>query len=654
MATIRTAIALYDGVTSPLHSMQKAMNIVLNSFEAMQRASSNAVDVSAIQEARDELARAETAFDSIEQSIRDADNQQQKFNSSIRAGSSAADGLWNKLKGIAATVGGLTALKKLVDLSDSMASTKARLNLIVDDGGSVADLEKKIMASAQRSRASYLSTAKAVSQMGLMAGDAFANNDELIAFTETLNKQFVIAGANAAGAEAATLQLTQAMASGVLRGEELNSVFEQAPNVIQSIADYLDVPIGQIRTMASEGQITADIVKNAMISATDEVNAKFESMPLTWGQVFTQAGNIALQVLQPLLNGINWLANNISIIGPAVLGLAGAFAVFQIAAHWTQIAAAATAIYHGVVNFLSIGFGVLTGNTAAASAAVFTFNSALLANPIVWVVMLIMALIGALYAGVAAYNKFTGAGVSATGIIGGAFAVLGAFLINSFIVPLQNGFAMIANFLGNVFNNPIAAVKVAFYDMCLTVIGYITKLAHAIENLLNKIPGVTVDITSGLDNFYAGLEQAQQKVKDESGWVEYVQKMDFIDYSDAASAGYKFGEGIADKISGAFNLGGVEAFDLGNTLDGIYGNTGDTANNTAATADALDMNNEELKLLREIAEREAINRFTTAEIKVEMNNQNTISGTEDLDGIISELEKKVEEAMIEASEGVHI
>ena len=653
MATIRTAIALYDGVTSPLHSMQKAMNIVLNSFEAMQRASSNAVDVSAIQEARDELARAETAFDSIEQSIRDADNQQQKFNGSIRAGSTAADGLWNKLKGIAATMGGLTALKKLVDLSDSMASTKARLNLIVDDGGSVEALEQKIMASAQRSRASYLSTAKAVSQMGLMAGDAFANNNELIAFTETLNKQFVIAGANAAGAEAATLQLTQAMASGVLRGEELNSVFEQAPNVIQSIADYLDVPIGQIRTMASEGQISADIVKNAMFAAADDINAKFESMPMTWGQVFTQAGNIALQALQPLLNGINWLANNISIIGPAVLGLAGAFAVFQIAAHWTQIAAAATAIYHGVVNFLSIGFGVLTGNTAAASAAVFTFNSALLANPIVWVVMLIMALIGALYAGVAYYNKFTGAGVSATGIIGGAFAVLGAFLINSFIVPLQNGFAMIANFLGNVFNNPIAAVKVAFYDMCLTVIGYITKLAHAIENLLNKIPGVTVDITSGLDNFYAGLEQAQQKVKDESGWVEYVQKMDFIDYSDAASAGYKFGEGIADKISGAFNLGGVEAFDLGNTLDGIYGNTGDTANNTAATADALDITEEDLSYLRDIAEREAINRFTTAEIKVEQNNTNYIDKETDLDGIMDAWANDFAEKLDVSEEGVH-
>ena len=178
--------------------------------------------------------------------------------------------------------------------------------------------------------------------------------------------------------------------------------------MIQSIADYLGVSIGEIRGMAAEGQITADIVKNAMFAAADDVNAKFSSMPMTWGQVFTMASNVALQVLQPLLNGINWLANNISIIGPLVLGLGAAFAVFQIAAHWTQIAAAATAIYHGVVNFLSIGFGILTGNTAAASAAVFTFNSALLANPIVWVVMLIMVLIAALYAGVAAYNNSPG------------------------------------------------------------------------------------------------------------------------------------------------------------------------------------------------------------------------------------------------------
>lgn len=653
MATIRAAIQIYDRMSRPLQTMSRGMNTLINAMEAAQGTFDHGFDSSVLQQVREDIAEATVGFDQMEQQIRQADTAQNRFNDRIQEGSDNAGGLLKQIKNIAVAVGGLTAIKKLVDLSDDMASTKARLNLLVDDGGSVGELEKKIMASAQRSRASYLTTAKAISQMGLMAADAFNSNDELIRFTETLNKQFVIGGAGAQQMEAAMLQLTQAMASGVLRGEELNSIFENAQPVVQSIADYLDVPVGKIRTMAAEGQITAGIVKNALLEASEAVDKQFSSMPMTWGQVFTMASNIALQVLQPLLNGINWLANNISIIGPAVLGLGAAFLVFQVAAHWTQIAAAATAIYHGVVNFLSIGFGILTGNTAAASAAVFTFNSALLANPIVWVVMLIAVLIGALYAGVAAYNKFTGAGVSATGIIGGAFAVLGAFLFNSFIVPLQNGFAMIANFLGNVFNNPIAAVKVLFYDMCLTVIGYIRNLANAIETLINKIPGVTVDITSGLDNFYTGLEQAQQKVKDESGWVEYVQKMDFIDYSDAASAGYKFGEGIADKISGVFNLGGVEAFDLGNTFDGIYGNTGDIANNTAATADALDITEEDLSYLRDIAEREAINRFTTAEIHVEQHNENHISKDADLDGIMDAWANDFAEKLDVSEEGVH-
>lgn len=655
MGTIRTAIALYDGVTSPLQSMHKAMGVVLNTFEAMQQASGRAVDTAAIREAREEWAKAGTAFDTIEENIRNANNEQQNFNNSIRGGSNSANGLLSIIKKVAIAAGGIAGINKVLNISDELASTKARLNLLVDDGGSVEALEQKIMASAQRSRASYLTTAKAISQMGLMTGDAFANNDELIAFTETLNKAFVNVGAGTQQIEAATLQLTQAMASGVLRGEELNSVFENAQPVIQAIADYLGEPIGKIRTLAAEGKITADIVKNSLLMAADDINAKFESMPMTWGQVFTKASNIALQVIQPLLNGINWLADNISIIGPAVLALAGAFAVFQIAAHWTEIAAAATAIYHGVVNFLSIGFGILTGNTAAASAAVFTFNSALLANPIVWVVMLIMILIGALYAAVAAVNKFKGTSVSATGIIAGAFAVLGAFLINSFIVPAQNGFARFANFIGNVFNNPIAAVEVAFYDMFLTVLGYISKLAHAIEDVINKIPGVTVDITSGLDNFYAGIEKAQQKVKDESGWVEYVKKMDFIDYSDAASAGYKFGQGIDDKVSGFFGggLDSIDAFNMGNAWDGIYGNTADTAANTAATAEALDVAEEDLAYLRDIAEREAINRFTTAEIKVEQHNENHISKDADLDGIMDAWANDFAEKLEVSEEGVH-
>ena len=281
---------------------------------------------------------------------------------------------------------------------------------------------------------------------------------------------------------------------------------------------------------------------------------------------------------------------------------------------------------------------------------------------------MIIALIALFYAAVAAVNKFAGTSVSATGIIAGAFAVLGAHIINTFIVPVQNMIATFVNFLGNVFNDPIAAIKVAFYDMCLTVIGYIRNLASAIETLLNKIPGVTVDITSGLDSFYAGLEQAQQAVKDESGWVEYVQKMDYIDYADAASAGYSFGEGIDESIAnfdpsslfdtnvpGAGDYADLSGYgsDLGG-LGGIGSGVDDIAGNTGAIADSMDITEEDLKYLRDIAEQEAVNRFTTAEINIDQSGmQNTINNGMDLDGFMGSLTDAVNEAIDSMADGIH-
>lgn len=660
MATIRTAIRIYDGMTGPLQSMHRAMNILINGFETMQRTSGNAIDTSAIQEAREELARAGAAFDEIEQNISRADDQQRRFNRSVRDGSSAADNLWNKLKGIAITVGGLSAIKNVVGISDTLTSTNARLNLLVDDGGSLAELERNVMASAQRSRAAYFDTASAVAKLGLNAGNAFDHDiNQVIAFMEQVNKQFVIGGASAVEQSNAMIQLTQAMAAGALRGEELNSILDAAPGIARAIEQYMGVAEGSIKQYAEEGLITAQVVKNAMFWVADETNARFESMPMTWAQVFSGFGNIMIQIFQPLLMFINWLANNIEIIAPAVVGLGAAFVVFQIAAHWTQIAAFAAGIYHGVVTLLSIGFGALTGSATASSAAVTAFNSALLANPIVWVIMIIMVFIGAIYAGVAAYNKFTKSSVSATGIVAGVFSVLGAFVMNNTIVPMQNGFAMIANFIGNVFNDPVAAIKVLFFDMSLTVIGYIKNLAKGIETLINKIPGINIDITSGLDEFYSRIERIQQNVKDKSGWVEYVKKMDYVDYSYAASIGYKFGEGIEDKISNFFNPK-IPDFNPNTTpfdtslLDGIYNNTGDIADNTKDTVDAIEFSNEELELMRNIAERDAINKFTTAEIRVEMTNHNNISSEMDLDGVINLLEIKLVEAMAVSAEGGHI
>ncbi|GJN65336.1 tape measure protein [Faecalibacterium gallinarum] len=697
------ANAELEGLRSQLDQAIQAQNEMNSAMEQM--------DVSAANSAYMRLSQ---TVSTTERYIRDNVDEQGRFNREINEGVHSANNLMDSIKGMVAAYAGIQTIGEIIGLSDTMTQTTARLDLIVDDGGSVEDLQNKIFLSAERARGSYLATADAVSKLGMQASQAFSSNDELIAFTELLNKQFVNAGTEAAGIDSVMLQLTQSMAAGVMQGEELNAIMDNASIIVQDIQRYLQevqgIDASNIKELASEGVVTAEVIKNAMFYAADETNAKFETMPKTFGQVWQSFQNTALMAFQTVLNRMNDFANseafnafimsaqeamlvlagivtsifdmigaigtfayeNWSIISPIIWGIIGALAIYAAYLAITKAAELASAAGKIILCVASYAHAAATGAeasaTAAATAAQYGFNAALLACPITWIIILIIALIALFYAAVAAVNKFAGTSVSATGIIAGAFAVLGAHIINTFIVPVQNMIATFVNFLGNVFNDPIAAIKVAFYDMCLTVIGYIRNLASAIETLLNKIPGVTVDITSGLDSFYAGLEQAQQAVKDESGWVEYVQKMDYIDYADAASAGYSFGEGIDESIAnfdpsslfdtnvpGAGDYADLSGYgsDLGG-LGGIGSGVDDIAGNTGAIADSMDITEEDLKYLRDIAEQEAINRFTTAEINIDQSGmQNNISNGMDLDGVISGLTEGVNEAIDSMAEGVH-
>lgn len=508
-------------------------------------------------------------------------------------------GLVSELRGLAGAYLGIQGVRALTGLSDSMTSITARLDMMNDGLQTTEELNRMIYESAQRSRGSYQQTANLVAKLGTLAGDAFSSNREIIAFAEQLNKQMALSGTTTQEAQAAMLQLTQGLASGTLRGEELNSVLEQTPMIAQSIAKYMGVNTGEMRELASEGAITAGVVKSAMFAMADEINAEFEQMPMTWGQVWTSMQNTAIQALQPVLNAVNWLANNLSIIGPIVAGLAASFVVFQVAAHWTQIAAAAAGAYHFVVNLLTIGFGVLRGSTAAASAAVMTFNSALFASPITWIVMLVGVLIGLLYAGVAAFNKLTGSSVSATGIITGTLATLAAFVFNSVLVPIQRGFASFANFLGNVFDNPVASVKLLFYDMALTVLGFIQNVAQGLENLINKIPGVEVNLTSGIDILYNKIAQGAQTIRSESGWKEYIKAWDYKDLADAFSGGYNWGSNL---FSGSSQ---TSALDYTNTP--TYSQVSGIADSVKGIEKSVNMSEEDIKALVDVAERRYVN-----------------------------------------------
>ena len=553
--------------------------------------------------------RAKTAAErEAERQSAAAAKAQKQYNQSMQDGNTAASKLTGTLKGMVGAYVGLQGVKGLLNMSDTLVSTTARLDMMNDGLQTTNELNQMIFASANRARGSYTETAAMVSKLGTLAGDAFANSAEIVAFAEQLNKQMAISGTSTTERQAAMLQLTQAMSSGVLRGEELNSVLEQTPMIAQTIANYLGVTTGEMRNMAAEGAITADIVKNAMFAAAEETNAKFAEMPMTWGQVWTMFQNYATMGLRPVLLALSLLANNIQIVGPLVLGAAGAFAVFQFAANWTKIATVATGAYNAAVTFLKVGYRLLRNQTMAAAIAQHTYNSALLASPITWVVMGLALIVGGLYAGVAAYNKYAGASVSATGIIVGAVYTLGAFVYNT-VAYMYNAFAVFANFIGNVFNNPIAAVKIAFFDMAQTVLGYLMNIAQGIENLLNKIPGVTVDFTSGISSLVKGFGERSAALKAATGWTEYFAPMEYKDYSSAFSSGYDKGSNLFSNIFGG-DYGGLGSYSgSGTTLGDINDTLGGIGSDVSGIKKSVDMSQEDIQMIVDMASQKYVNKI---------------------------------------------
>ena len=719
MATIRSQMVLNDGMSAVLKRITSALDTTLNAFEQVQRASGRAVDAAQIAQARSQLVGANAEIQDMADGYRRAAKQEENLNRGLRTGGSLADGMLGKVKTLVATLAAGAGLNKLIGLSDQMTSTTTRLSFLVDDGGSVDELEAKIMASAQRSRAAYLDTASAIASMGANAGAAFSSNDELIAFMEQVNRQFTIGGASAQGQAAAMLQLTQAMAAGALRGEELNSILENAPGIARAIEQYMGIAEGSIKQYAQEGQVTAEVVKNALFSVADETNAKFESMPMTWAQIWTNMQNRALQTLDPVLNKLNKLANseqfstvvdgalnalatitalasgildvfvnigsavvdNWSVIEPIAWGLVAALVAYNAVALITQAVNGAVALSAGAVA-LSAGVKAAaemmsTGATFAATAAQYGLNAALLACPITWIVVGVIALVAGIIALCNWIAKTTGVAATGFGVITGGInvaiqAVWNAMLVVANVaIGIWNALGACCSNIGTAFHNVISNVQGWFYGLLSTALTVVEGICAA----LNKLPFVEFDysgISAKADEYAAKSAEAYGSVEEYQNIGDAFTKGyntfdTFTDgwASDAFKAGASWGDGVADKVSSFFDFGGGgtggtdlgSGFDLSSIADNTgltADNTGLTADNTGKTADALAVTEEQLEYLRDIAERDAINRFTTAEVKIDMTGMtNRIDGSADLDGVISQLTEGFTEALVTAAEGVH-
>ena len=676
---------------------------------------SRAMDDMDVQAANESYLRLNQVIGDTERHIRDNVDEQGRLNQEIEAGTDRANGLMGAIRGAVAAYATLHTLSNAMGLSDQLVSTTARLDMMNDGLQTTQELQDMIFHSAERARGSYQATADAVSKLGLMAGDAFSSSEETIAFMEQVNKQFRIAGTEAAGIDAAMLQLTQAMGSGVLRGEEYNSILEQAPNIIQAIADYLEVPKGELKDMAAEGMITADIVKAAMFATADETNAKFESMPMTFEQIWTSFENHALMAFQPVLERMNeignseafqgivdnaitalsvvaglalevfdlliagaqLLADNWSWLSPIIYGVAGALAVYGAYLAITKGLELGSAAAKGVMavweGIHAAAIWATTGATWAEVTAQNGLNAAMYACPIVWVIVLIIALIALFYAAVAAVNKFAGTSVSATGTICGVFMVAAAFIGNLFVAlinfvidifaVLWNFIAAFANFFGNVFTDPIGSIARLFFDLVDCILGLLESLASAIDaifgsNLAGAVSGWRDSLGGWVDETFGQGEEIMAKMDASS------LHLGRFEYKGAWDAGYSFGKGIDESIAefdpaslfdtnipDAGSYADLSGYGAG--MEGIGSGVEDIAGNTGAMADSMEITGEELKYLRDIAEQEAVNRFTTAEVKIEQTNHNTIKNGMDLDGVMSGMTDMMNEAIDISTEGVH-
>lgn len=529
--------------------------------------------IASVREQRNLVQSLKSNYDNVAKSIKNGHNNQEQFNNSINTANSSSNKLLNTVKNIVLTLGGVTAMKSLVNLSDTTISNKSRLELIVDDNGSVAELENKIFAMSNRTRSDFIATSNVISKLGILAGENFKNNDEIIAFTELMNKNFAISGASIQEQTSAMYQLTQAMAAGKLQGDEFRSIMENAPLLAEAIAEYTGKSKGELKELSSEGLITADIIKNAMFASADQINAKYSKMPMTWGQIWTRMKNVAVKALDPvlvkinelannqqvqemfnmfidgaslaaqailgLIEGISWLVSILEPVAPIIFGIVVAYIAFNIISGIVSAVLGIQAFAHQVKAAAATKDAIAT---AGAAGAQWSLNAALFACPITLIIIAIVALIAILV-----YFWFTNDKVAYGILYVWDMLIIGAMTLGLGIKTIFYGIILAGQFLllgmqtialgattaWFAFQTGVETVATGILYIFQGLYNSIVWIVNKIIECLNAIPGVSIDTVEYanfadkafegvLDNVAKRNEKLQSMVDDMNGTIDSI------------------------------------------------------------------------------------------------------------------------------------
>jgi len=533
-------MTLTDRMTGTLQRMMKAINSTIRAMEQMNTASSRSMDMRSLQRARRDIESAQASFNRLQTSARQAGSEGQNAGNRLRNGlirvrdsansaTSSVRTLLTSLLGFAAAYLSLQGIangfNKFAQASDEYSNTNARLANINDGLQTQVELQEKIYRAAQRSLSAYNDTAASVAKLNLLAGDAFASNDEAIRFSELMNKSFAVSGAGNQEKSAGMHQLTQAMASGRLQGDEFTSITENAPLLAKAIADSVGKSMGELKEMSSAGEITADIIKTALFNAAEDIEDKFNKMPLTFADAMTVFKNWAQTAFEPLFKRfmdfinsdafgilashamvfVNIFVSGLSLVFDAleiVYNAVGAIGQFmRDNTTWVTPLLVVMAVVLTSISTILITLGLVRIATLAWAAATWLVSAAYLSNPITWIIIGIISVIALVVTAMVMWGEET---AMVVGFVAGIFAALGAYILNQFI-NIANFLTIFAEFFINLFIDPVYAVKKLFYDLVMMVVenmsamtGSFDSAATALGNAFVAGANIAIKAVNGL------------------------------------------------------------------------------------------------------------------------------------------------------------
>jgi tape measure domain-containing protein len=646
MATVTSSLKLFDAMTRPLQNITQGMNMMISTMHKMQSATDKNVNMDkTLMIAKQRIASAEI---DIKNSIDQAERSQRNFNDQIRSGKNASSGLLKNILGIAAAYVGFNAVQGGMNASDNFINTQSRLKLINDGLQTSLELQNKIFESANRSRGSYSAMASSIGKLGILARDAFSDNNEIIAFTELMQKSFKIGGSSATEQQAGMYQLTQAMAAGRLQGDEFRSIMENSPLLAQAIADFTGSSIGDLRKMSAEGTITADIIKGAMFSASDEINDKFDTMPKTFGDTFNQLKNKALQSFGPVIERISGMLNSPA-AAQFVTNIGIAFSVAAVAANTLLTVFSSLhsfiSTYGLEITAMLIAWGVtylplMVTKLWAMVPPLYASATAWLAMN--WPILLVVAAVGLL---IFILRKFGVSTEQIVGFITGTFYMMFAKIKNQ-VAFLWNIIIAFAEFFANIFIDPVYAVKKLFFDLIKNVVDYfgnmINSMIGGLNWLIEKINDVSGKNFKLIGEFDTSKIDDFKPVSDKNVVDLSKYKMTQTNLKDAFDTGYSKGTDMFNKAVGSLKGFSLDGMDIGNI---------DKVGEVGKINDTVNISSEDLKTMRELAEMKNIQNFVSLTPSVSVQTGDINNGSDE-DTIIARIKETLETEIASSTEEV--